>query len=115
MGCDDEARFSSCQLAIYTSSQKKLWKASHEVKLANKSMEKWQVPLRMSKLHTLATHKLEFVEYFGSLGSIAEQSFEHYQGLSRKHSDVHSPNQCKGIQMGEDLIHGWLQYSLFYS
>ena len=67
----------------------------------------------MPKLHSVAAHTSEFVDWFGSLVALAEQSFEHYQGINLKHREVHSPNQRIGVQIGEDLIHGWLQSSPF--
>lgn len=63
----------------------------------------------MPKFNSLAAHASKYVDMFGSPGAIAEQSFEHYQGNILKHRDTYSPNKWLGGQIGEHLIHSWLE------
>jgi len=69
----------------------------------------WRVPLQMPKLHLIISHSSETARTFGSLGAISEQAFENYQSISLKQRMAHSQNKCKGLQVAEDLIYGFLR------
>lgn len=65
----------------------------------------------MPKLHALLIHTEEIFEWLGTLGALAEQSFEHFQRHSLEQRRVHSQNNCAGVQIFEDVIYVWLRGS----
>jgi len=72
----------------------------------------WRTSLASPKLHTLTAHVHEFVHDWNFLGKAKEESFEHTHKETRKLQTTFSANQCKGMQIIENMRQGWVKSSL---
>eukprot|EP00171_Calliarthron_tuberculosum_P001160 IDg1160t1 len=63
----------------------------------------WRQPMLMPKLHTLLSHIGPFVRQYGYFGKFSEESFEHFQKVSKKNRAVHSGNKTTGAQILDDM------------
>lgn len=54
---------------------------------------------------------METVKWFGSLGALDEQLFEHFKRKSLENRETHSNNRCTGIRIAEDIVYSWLRSS----
>lgn len=73
----------------------------------------WKQPLLKPKLHTLCCHVADFPECYGYLGKFSEESFEHFQQVSKKYRAEHADNRTKGGQIVEDMQYCWLHVRSF--
>lgn len=69
----------------------------------------WRQPLSMPKFHALLVHIGSFVKQYGYFGKFSEESFEHFQQVSRKNRAQHAGNRSSGAQALDDMHYSLLR------
>lgn len=72
---------------------------------ANSEHYGWLVPLAMPKQHVLIAHVAQFFPSYGFRGLFSEESFEHFQSVSRYTRQRHYRNKSRTAQIDGDLCY----------